>query len=82
MNHATLADLASLSLLEGRRVRLLEDVGSFVAKGAVGLVTSVRSGERRATVRYLAGAHVPWRYQDVESPFSKLELVDGDHEPK
>jgi hypothetical protein len=72
----TLSDLAALGRLEGHRVRLLEDVGSFVAKGATGLVLSVRSDCPRALVRYLSAPDVPWRYQDVESPFCKLALVD------
>jgi len=78
----TIADLAATGRLQGRRVRILEDVGSFVGKGAVGLVLEVRSSEPKATVRYLARPDVPWRYQEVESPFCTLELVGGDEDPK
>ena len=76
---ATMADLASLGLLEGRRVRLLEDVGLFVRKGAVGLVTDVRSDCPRATVHYPTDH--PWG-QSVESPFWKLELLVEDEATK
>jgi hypothetical protein len=75
MRFQTLSDLASTGELEGRCVRLLEDVGSFVAKGTVGTVMSVRSDEPRATVHYVmirCGGRE--RAQDVESPFSLLEL--------
>jgi hypothetical protein len=76
---ATLSDLAGLGLLVGWRVRLLEDVGRWMKAGSVGLVIDVRSSEPRATVRYvLHGAEPPWKYQEIESPFAKLELVGED----
>jgi len=82
MNFATLSDLAATGQLEGRRVRLLEDVGSFMAKGSIGIVRTVRKSEPRATVRYLSPPDRPWFYQEIESLFAKLELVGHDEEPK
>jgi hypothetical protein len=68
---ATLSDLAGLGLLEGRRVRLREDVGSWVRAGIVGVVLEVRSSEPRAIVCYPESVL-------IESPFAKLELVGED----
>lgn len=73
----TLSDLAGLDELEGRRVRLLEDVGCWVPKGTVGTVGWVATCEPKATAHYvIPGRCGPFTTMTVESPFCKLELAD------